>query len=320
MRCWLSTGTGFGTAIEGPAWSDASGWSRVEYWSTIRLVDVDGDRRADLCARAAAGMRCHLSTGTGFAAEVLGPAWDDDSGWSDYSNYETIRWGDLDGDGDLDLCARANAGIRCYTWEGAGFATEPLAGPELSDDTGWGSMKFFSTMRLVDVDGDGADELCARSSAGVQCWSAADAFATPLVGPAWSDELGWDAPASYETIRAVTPRTRCYAEERCGDGVDDDCNGEIDDGCESDTSGGGADDDDDDGSGPGGGDDGSGSDDASSLPTTFGQGEDADGCGCTASPRGNAAVWLVVLAATAVRRRRHERRRRPASAGARRTA
>ncbi len=318
MRCWPSTGTGFGAAIDGPAWSDASGWGRVQYWSTIRLEDVDGDRRADLCARAAAGIRCHLSTGTGFGAEVLGPAWDDDSGWGDYSNYATIRWGDLEGDGDLDLCARANAGIRCYTWDAGAFSTEPIVGPELSDDTGWNSMKFFSTMRMVDIDGDGADEICARSSVGVQCWSAADAFATPVVGPAWSDELGWNAPASYETIRAVTPGTRCLAEESCDNGVDDDCNGDIDDGCDVGTSGG-AGDDDGGGSGPGGGDDGSGSDDGNSLPATFGEHEDAEGCGCTTSPP--RAAWLVVLVgATAVRRRRRARRRRPASVADRRTA
>jgi len=305
MRCWPSTGDGFAAPIVGPEWSDASGWGRVQYWSTIRLVDIDGDRKADLCGRSSAGLRCHLGTGSGFGEVIEGPAWSDESGWGDYANYSTIRFGDIDGDADLDVCARANAGVRCHLWEAGAFAAEAIPGPELSDETGWGSIRFFSTMRLVDLDADGAEEICARAGAGIRCWSYADGFATPVEGPPWSDDTGWGAPQYYETIRGVTPTMHCVLDERCGDGIDDDCDGEIDEDCSADDSGGGEA---DDGPGTEDGDDTgastAGSEDGGTLPGTFGESEDAAGCACRTSARDQSALWLVPLVALARRRRR----------------
>lgn len=308
VRCWPSTGEGFGAPIEGPAWSDAAGWRRPEYWATIRVVDVDGDGRADVCGRASDGLRCHLSLGDGFGDAILGPNWSDGSGWGDYDNYSTIRFGDIDGDGDADVCARANAGIRCSRWTGEGFEADPLVGPELSDDTGWSNVRFYSTIRLADVDGDGMADLCARASAGLRCWpSLGDAFGEPWIGPEWSDAAGFDTPAVYETLRAVRPRLRCVVEESCN-GEDDDCDGEIDEGCPGDggSDGGGS------GEGSGGsegagtgGDDGTGGIDPA-LPQGFG--EDGDGgCGCSSQPPaggGGALLGLMGLLGLRARRRR----------------
>lgn len=305
VACWRATATGFGPAIAGPTWSDDAGWGRVEYWSTIRMVDLDGDRRADLCARAAAGLRCHLSTGDGFGEAIEGPAWSDESGWWDYANYSTLRVGDLDGDGDTDVCARANAGIRCAAFEGGAFGPA-FEGPALDDDHGWSSIRQFSTLRLADVDGDGKADLCGRSADGVSCWiSLGTGFAAaPIAGPAWSDATGWDAPQYYETLRMQTAVPRCFVDERCDDGVDDDCDGEIDEGCDAGTDSGG----DTRGEGSSGGDGGgsgapgSSGTDGEALPTSFGEVEDAEGCGCTTDARGSATSFALVV--LAVRRRR----------------
>jgi len=297
MRCWPSTGTGFGPPVVGPEWSDDAGWRRPEYWSTIRLVDVDGDGRADLCARTATGLDCHLSQAGGFSAAIAGPAWSDESGWGDYDNYSTIRLADIDADGDADVCGRANAGIRCHRWMGEAFEPDALVGPELSDDTGWSNVRFYSTIRLADVDGDGAADLCARAAAGLRCWpSQGDAFGEPWLGPEWSDDAGFDAPGLYETLRAARPMRRCVVEESCN-GEDDDCDGMIDEGCPTDDGGL-----DDSGSGGGGtgsasagtmGDSGVDTEDPA-LPHGFGQDGDG-GCACTAGPRAGSMAWLTML-------------------------
>ncbi len=207
MRCWLSDGDALTTEVEGPAWSDASGWGAMKYWSTIRLADVDGDGRADLCGRASDGFRCHLSTGDGFGTAVEGPALSDEAGWGDQANYLTLRMTDLDGDGARDLCGRSDTGISCWRWTGGSFGP-PIAGPALSDASGWYAHKYFRTLRFADIDGDGREDLCARAAAGVRCWSSTgDGFAAQAtVGPTWSDESGWGLLRYYGTIRIAGPQ------------------------------------------------------------------------------------------------------------------
>ena len=43
---------------------------------------------------------------------------------------------------------------------------------------------------------------------------------------------GWDDAQYFETIRMVAPRPRCADVEECN-GVDDTCDGEIDEGCDA---------------------------------------------------------------------------------------
>ena len=205
FACWPSQGDGFGDRIDGPQWSNADGWDQVQYWSTIELVDLDGDGRADVCARGPGGIVCHESTGDGFGDEFQGPELSDSAGWNDYSNYSTIRFADIDGDGQMDLCARSKEGIRCWLWDGSQFGEPIEAG--MADDTGWHRERFFRTLRFADVTGDGRDDLCARASAGVVCWpSEGDGFADELeLGPAWSDDDGWDDPDYYSTLRLASP-------------------------------------------------------------------------------------------------------------------
>lgn len=307
MRCWPSTGAGFGAPLEGPAWSDAAGWQRPERWSTIRAVDVDGDGRADLCARGADGLECHLAADGAFVGPIAGPAWSDASGWADYDNYSTIRLADIDADGDADACGRANAGVVCYPWTGQGFGTDAIAGPELSDASGWNDVRSYSTLRLVDVDGDARADLCARAADGLRCWpSEGDGFGEPWIGPAWSDDAGFGVPAAYETIRAARPRRRCVVEESCN-GQDDDCDGVVDEGCPGD--GGGSEGGGTEGGTAGADGTGTGADvtDTAGPALPHGYGEGGSGCACSAerdAGTGGAPLVLGLVGLLARRRRR----------------
>ena len=275
MRCWLSDGTGFPTEVTGPAWSDSAGWNWVQYWSTIRLADINGDGRADLCGRSADGFRCHPSEGITFGEAIVGPPLSNASGWGDYANYSTIRMADIDGDSRDDICARANAGVVCWRSTGTAFSA-PLEGPQLSDARSWNLERFHRTLRLADVNGDAAADICARSSTAFSCWlwngSSFDAQA--IDGPAWSDASGWSRERQYGTIRAGGPF--CRAKLEVCNGVDDNCDGAVDEGCPD---------------GSGGGDGGDGT-----------SGDDGAPGGCTVS-REAALPWLAALWLVAGRRR-----------------
>lgn len=202
--CYLTEDTRyFTTRIVGPAWSDAAGWGQMPYWSTIRLADVDGDGRDDLCGRSTTDLRCHLSIGTGFATDPLVVAsLSDSSGWNDHDNYSTLRAADVDGDGGEELCLRANEGIRCYRYGASGFSS--FIGPDLSDAKGWDDPAYYRTLRLGDVSGDGRADLCARGAEGLFCWGSTGlGFGSELTLPTLSDSLGWDDPAYHTTLRVA---------------------------------------------------------------------------------------------------------------------
>jgi MYXO-CTERM domain-containing protein len=214
ITCALSTGTGFGTPFAGPAWSDAAGWTRPEYYATVQLADVNGDGMSDVCGRGAAGITCVLSTGTGFGTPFAGPAWSDAAGWNVPNWYRTIRFPDVDGDGKSDVCGRSSDGIHCALSTGAGFGADFL-GPAWGDAEGWGRAAYASTIQFVDVSGDHKADVCGRSDTGIVCEiSMGTGFGAPVAGPAWSDAAGWNAPMYYATI--VFPDLN-------GDGASDIC-------------------------------------------------------------------------------------------------
>ena len=213
MQCWLSDGAAFSTLIEGPAWTDAAGWAASKYWRTIRLTDVNGDGRADLCARTARDFRCHLSTGRAFGRAMVGPPLANDQGWGDISNFETIRLADIDGDGDRDLCARGDLGITCWPFTHDDFGAA-MRTTRFSDASGWAPERFHSTIHFADLDGDGRADLCARASAGLRCaltTTTAALFGDNLVGPAWSDASGHNTLATYGTLIFGDPPMRLAA-------------------------------------------------------------------------------------------------------------
>lgn len=169
------------------------------------MGDLDGDGRDDVCARDEEGVRCHLAEDEGFGDGFDGPNLSDDGGWDDPSNYMTMRLADVTGDGKMDLCARANAGMRCYPYEDESFG-DYFGGP-LHDDSGWYRERFYRTIHFADINADGKADLCARSSQALVCWhSTGEDFEETIVeGPAWSDDEDFDQPEYYSTMRMLGP-------------------------------------------------------------------------------------------------------------------
>ncbi len=168
VRCWPAVDGGFGEPLEGPRWSDAAGFAILAHGSTLRLADVDGDGRAEVCARTPAGFACHAVTADGPGPAMRGPALADADGWGDATGDGTLRLGDVDGDGALDLCGAARASLRCWVWTGEGFDRE-LVGPALPASEGWDATRLRS-LRLADVTGDGRADVCALGRDGLRCW------------------------------------------------------------------------------------------------------------------------------------------------------
>lgn len=142
----------------------------------IRLGDLTGDGRADLCAIDASGLRCAPGRGDGTFGPLarIGPP-----AAPLVVEPESLALGDVDGDGRLDACGRAADGVRCATSADGFAATRWTAafartgGPDATD----------RTLAIADLDGDGRGELCAITTTGLVCAARAG---SPAVRSPWA--------------------------------------------------------------------------------------------------------------------------------------
>ena len=84
---------------------------------------------------------------------------------------------------------------------------------------------------MADVDGDARADLCARDAAGFSCFSSTGTgfSATPIDGPRWANAHGWLQQRFSGTLM-TSGYLRCRPGPEVCDGVDNDCNGVLDDG------------------------------------------------------------------------------------------
>jgi hypothetical protein len=204
--CELSTGAGFaGPFLAQTDFSDGNGWNQLVYYGSLRLADVDGDGRPDICGRGIAGVYCALNKGNGTFAPVK--LWEsffgDATGWNLPEYGTTMMLADINGDGKADVCGRGWQGIWCELSTGAGFGAPFLAQTDFSDGNGWNQLVYYGSLRLADVDGDGRPDICGRGIAGVYCalnkGNGTFGFASPWDG-FFSDATGWNLPEYGTTM------------------------------------------------------------------------------------------------------------------------
>jgi peptidoglycan/xylan/chitin deacetylase (PgdA/CDA1 family) len=195
-RSWLATD-----------FTDAKGWNDSAHATTLAFVDIDGDGKADVCGRGVNGVLCAQSNGTGFGAATTRTTRDDFSDGA--AVYTSVRFGDVDGDGFADVCARTASGVVCARnrHDGAFDGASTWIADEFTDALGWSAPQYGATVMLGDIDGDGRADVCGRGVDGIRCAiSAGERFEHAAL---WSfasdfgDTDGWNTVTSYGSLRLV---------------------------------------------------------------------------------------------------------------------
>lgn len=183
--CAKSTGSAFAakTLWLSQDFGDSNGYLPPEHGATLMLGDINGDDRADVCARGRLGIRCGLAktTGNGFHNTTLwlqGPFSDADGWESDSVKYRSIQLADVNGDGLADVCGRNDTGIVCAFSNGTNKFRNymHLKNVDFHDIDGWAPAEHGATIRFADINEDGMADVCGRAVSGIKCSAAAEAL------------------------------------------------------------------------------------------------------------------------------------------------
>jgi LmbE family N-acetylglucosaminyl deacetylase len=128
MICMLNAGAGKHHFEEAHHWSDTGDFSDLEGWAdsaarygSVRLGDINGDGRADVCGRSKSGVVCGLSMGEAFEAArpiLANDPFHDEAGYDEVAYGASLAIVRLDGDDHRDVCLRGplasgGIGLRC---------------------------------------------------------------------------------------------------------------------------------------------------------------------------------------------------------------
>src|SRR6185437_7143403 len=199
-QLFRNNGGSFGTPyLASTDYTDAQGWYQSAYYPSIRLADVNGDGKPDICGRGQTGVGCSLNGGSGtFAArQQWETSFTDGFGWNQMPYGSTFMFGDLNSDHKADVCARGISGIICEPSTGSSF------GADYNDAMSWNSTSYYPSLRLADVNGDGRPDICGRGSLGVDCSlnNGSGIFgAAQQWDSSFTDAFGWNQPQYTSTI------------------------------------------------------------------------------------------------------------------------
>lgn len=222
---WCLASTDTGVALERCATPDAPTWELVPATAEtmrpklgitntgreVRLGDIDGDHRADLCA-IANGLRCSQGLGDGTFGSAMRI---DHPGQALAIEPKSLVLGDVDGDGHVDACGRDALGILCATFA-QGFAAERWtpAFAALSE-----LPTTSASLAAIDADGDGRAEICGVEAAGILCAKPGPTLDTlsrstwPMsTAVVWIADLDGDGAADWCAATDNGPACAVYAQ------------------------------------------------------------------------------------------------------------
>lgn len=198
LSCALRIGPeSFGAEWRNVSFAESSGFGDWTSRSRILFPDVDGDGLPDACARRSAGLFCAHGHGNGMfdpATPWAETPFRDVDGSGDPSRYQTLRFGDLDGDGRDDVCIGTGTGVSCALERDHRFAAATAWSTGFIDAPG-----AATKWELVDFDGDGRMDLCGLDSGAVFC---ARSDGTRFVDVAASLPVGAGMTARFADVNA----------------------------------------------------------------------------------------------------------------------
>lgn len=165
--------------------------SSPSYYRTFAIVN------RNICVRLDDGVWCAAGSGGGLApAQRITTEYADSAGWLPAENGTTVAgvWNPITG--TTMACGRSFFGGGCTTVGGtSSFATAD----------GWSFTPYYGSMRYVDVNGDGAPDICARDWLGITC--ALDVGTGFTTATSWdpegifTDANGWKATGVGDSIQ-----------------------------------------------------------------------------------------------------------------------
>lgn len=192
------TGSGYHVVFGSGPFRDSEGNDAPPFYRTLRAADIDGDGIDELMGRHASydGALVAYST-VSYSFVQLNEPFDLFSALTYSGVYETIRAGDVDGDGKDELFTLVNPtsfdppGIYSFGWDASQsqFVLENVGGPELfaPDDPSY--YKAFRSVRLAGRPGLG---LVIRGSYGIRTW-----VFNPDAGPVSDTQVSFVRPQPY---------------------------------------------------------------------------------------------------------------------------
>jgi peptidoglycan/xylan/chitin deacetylase (PgdA/CDA1 family) len=146
-----------------------NGWKLSKYNKEIQLADVNGDNIADVIGKSPRGIMVSLSTGTGFLPATLWKIdFSDVQDKNKLSTYNSMRLGDVNGDGRADLLLRERDGIHVLLSNGHEFVHDFIwykAG--IIEQLNWNNPCYNFSFRVDDINGDQRADFIIRSLKGI---------------------------------------------------------------------------------------------------------------------------------------------------------